>query len=194
MRRVSLALFAASLMIPCTHPHDLAAGEAITTPRWEHRGRISFPLGYSSATLPRDLHIRSLLAIDKRMKFGDYRWDDRIAATGATRILVNLRLQTISVFRDGHELGTAVILYGSDGTPTPSGTFRILERARYHRSNLYDAEMPYMLRLTMGGVAIHASSVREGFATHGCIGIPAAFAARLFAIARKGDIVTILPA
>lgn len=194
MRRTSLALFAASLLIPHNRPHDLAAGEAMTMPRREYQGRISFPRGYTSATLPRDLYIRSLLAIDKRMRFGDYRWDDRVATTGPTRILVNLKLQTISVFRDGHELGTAVILYGSDGTPTPTGTFRILERARHHRSNLYDAEMPYMLRLTMGGVAIHASSVREGFATHGCIGIPAAFAARLFALARKGDIVTILPA
>jgi len=54
--------------------------------------------------------------------------------------------------------------------------------------------MPYMLRLTRDGVAIHGSNVREGWATHGCIGVPLDFARRLFEEAAKGDMVTILPA
>jgi lipoprotein-anchoring transpeptidase ErfK/SrfK len=69
--------------------------------------------------------------------------------------------------------------------------FHVLERAREHRSNLYDAEMPYMLRLTNDGVAIHASKVREGSATHGCIGVPLEFARRLFDVIHRGDLVVI---
>jgi lipoprotein-anchoring transpeptidase ErfK/SrfK len=54
--------------------------------------------------------------------------------------------------------------------------------------------MPYMLRLTEDGVAIHGSNVREGWATHGCIGVPLDFAKLLFAAASKGDPVVILAA
>lgn len=61
-----------------------------------------------------------------------------------------------------------------------------------HRSSLYDADMPYTLRLTDDGIAIHASNIREGRATHGCIGVPEDFAKRLFDMARKGDAVFIV--
>jgi lipoprotein-anchoring transpeptidase ErfK/SrfK len=43
-------------------------------------------------------------------------------------------------------------------------------------------------------VAIHASSVRRGSATHGCIGIPLAFAQLLFDQVARGDLVTIVGA
>ena len=54
--------------------------------------------------------------------------------------------------------------------------------------------MPYMLRLTSDGVAIHGSKVRQGWATHGCIGVPLDFARLLFGAASKGDAVVILGA
>jgi lipoprotein-anchoring transpeptidase ErfK/SrfK len=98
------------------------------------------------------------------------------------------------VFRGGHEIGSAVILYGTDGKPTPTGSFTILQKDRNHYSRSYDAPMPYMLRLTNDGVAIHGSNVREGRATHGCIGVPLDFARQLFAVASKGDPIVIVPA
>jgi lipoprotein-anchoring transpeptidase ErfK/SrfK len=52
--------------------------------------------------------------------------------------------------------------------------------------------MPYTLRLTPDGVSIHGSNVRWGFATHGCVGVPAAFAAKLFAAVQTGDEVLIV--
>ena len=97
------------------------------------------------------------------------------------------------VFRSGHEIGTAVILYGADGVPTPTGKFPILAKLKDHRSITYDnAPMPYTLRLTPDGVSIHGSNVRWGFATHGCVGIPAQFAARLFDAVKTGDEVLIV--
>ncbi|MGE5722665.1 MAG: L,D-transpeptidase [Sphingomonadales bacterium] len=48
-----------------------------------------------------------------------------------------------------------------------------------------------MLRLTNGGIAIHGSLVEDGYATHGCVGIPEPFAAALFASAHVGDPVLI---
>ena len=98
----------------------------------------------------------------------------------------------MSVFRDGHEIGTAVVVYGGDNKQTPPGKLHILAKARDHRSSLYEAEMPYTLRLTDDGVSIHASSVRWGAATHGCIGVPLPFAQRLFNAASVGDEVVIV--
>ena len=107
---------------------------------------------------------------------------------------IDLGSQLISVFRAGHEIGTAVIVYGGDNKETPVGKLHILAKDRDHRSSLYDAEMPYTLQLTGDGVSIHASSVRWGAATHGCIGVPPEFARRLFDQARVGDDVVIVRA
>lgn len=139
-----------------------------------------------------DRPVKSLLAVKAPLHFGDYSWDDRDVPAGPTWIRVDLRSQLMSVFRGPHEIGTAVIVYGGDNKQTPSGKLHILGKARDHRSSLYDAEMPYTLRLTDDGVSIHASTVRWGAATHGCIGVPMPFAQRLFAAAKVGDEVVIV--
>ena len=139
-----------------------------------------------------DRPIKTILNVPGRMHYGDYRWDDKGVPAGPTWIRVDLDAQLLSVFRAGHEIGTAVILYGADGVKTPTGKFPILAKLKDHRSATYDnAPMPYTRRLTADGGAIHASNVRWGYATHGCIGVPAAFAARLFAAASLGDEVLI---
>ena len=146
----------------------------------------------TSGTLDRP--VKSLLAVGAPLYFGDYQWNDQGVPAGPTWIRVDLGSQLISVFRAGHEIGTAVIVYGGENKETPIGTLHVLERDRDHRSSLYDAAMPYTLRLTNDGVSIHASDVRYGAATHGCIGVPLAFAKRLFDAARVGDEVVVVPA
>ena len=139
-----------------------------------------------------DRPIKTILNVPARMQYGDYRWNDEGVPDGPTWIRVDLGAQTISVFRAGHEIGTAVILYGADGMPTPTGKFPILAKIKDHHSASYDAPMPYTLRLTDDGVAIHASDVRWGRATHGCVGVPMAFAAKLFDAASRGETVLIV--
>ena len=133
-----------------------------------------------------DRPIQSILRVPQRMHYGDFRWDDAGVPAGPLWIRVDTRAQIISVFRAGHEIGTAVILYGADGLETPAGKFPILAKIKDHRSATYDAPMPYTLRLTPDGVAIHASDVRWGLATHGCVGVPDGFAKKLFAAASVG--------
>lgn len=124
--------------------------------------------------------------------FGEWTWDESGAPRqGRIVMTVDLHAQTISVFRDGYEIGTAAVLYGADDKPTPLGRFPVLEKDADHVSNLYGAPMPYMLRLTTDGVAIHGSAIEEGYATHGCIGVPTPFARKLFAAVRKGDLAVI---
>lgn len=136
--------------------------------------------------------IKSILPIDGPMKMGDYHWDESAAPkTGTLVVTVDLAAQVLSVFRDGHEIGAAAILFGADAKPTPLGVYPITQKDADHVSNLYDAPMPYMLRLTNDGVAVHASEVAEGYMTHGCIGVPLPFAKKLFDVAKLGDKVII---
>jgi lipoprotein-anchoring transpeptidase ErfK/SrfK len=140
-----------------------------------------------------DHPIKSILDVREPMQYGDFRWDDRGVPHGPIWIRIDLKTQLISVFRAGHEIGTAVILYGTDGYPTPTGKFPILAKLKDHRSATYDnAPMPYTLRLRNDGVSIHGSNVRYGFASHGCIGVPKAFAAKLFEVVHTGDEVLIV--
>jgi lipoprotein-anchoring transpeptidase ErfK/SrfK len=135
--------------------------------------------------------VKRVLQIDGPFRHGDYVWDDAGVPQGPLIITVDLKAQTLSVFRDGYEIGAAVILYGIDDKPTPTGTFFISQKDADHVSNLYDAPMPYMLRLTDDGISIHGSEVGVNEATHGCIGVPTAFAKRLFGQAKLGDRVII---
>jgi len=140
-----------------------------------------------------DHPVKTMLDVPQRMSYGEFRWDEKGVPAGPAWIRVDLKSQVISVFRSGHEIGTAVILYGTDGLPTPTGRFPILAKLKNHRSATYDnAPMPYTLRLTGDGVSIHGSNVRWGFATHGCVGVPTAFAAKMFDVVKKGDEVLIV--
>ncbi|WP_336970631.1 L,D-transpeptidase family protein [Sphingobium aromaticiconvertens] len=140
---------------------------------------------------PSALVVKRVLPITAPFRHGDYMWDDTDVPDGRIIVTIDLKAQTLSVFRDGYEIGAAVIIYGADDKPSPQGAFPISQKDADHVSNLYNAPMPYMLRLTNDGVAIHGSDVKWGNATHGCIGVPTAFAEKLFKVAKLGDIVVI---
>jgi lipoprotein-anchoring transpeptidase ErfK/SrfK len=160
------------------------AGRIAVTPEALHQA-------YAAGLVDRP--ISTVLDVRAPMSYGDYRWDDKGVPAGPTWVRVDLHSQLISVFRSGQEIGTAVILYGADGVPTPTGKFPILAKLKDHRSATYDgAPMPYTLRLTPDGVSVHGSNVRWGFATHGCVGVPTAFAAKLFDAVKAGDEVVII--
>ncbi|BBD97876.1 L,D-transpeptidase [Sphingobium amiense] len=141
---------------------------------------------------PRALLVKRVLQIDGPFRHGDYVWnEDGAPATGPVIVTVDLKAETLSVFRDGYEIGAAVILYGATDKPSPVGAFPITQKDADHVSNLYGAPMPYALRLTSDGVFIHGSDVQYGKATHGCIGVPKDFARKLFGVTKLGDIVVI---
>jgi lipoprotein-anchoring transpeptidase ErfK/SrfK len=135
---------------------------------------------------------RSVLNLPGRLRYGSWVWDDSGVPRGTLTIYVDLRRQLISAFRGKHEVGTAVILYGTDTFGTPVGRFNVMAKMKDHRSSSYDAAMPYTLRLTNDGVSIHGSEVRGSRATHGCVGVPLDFAQRLFSEARVGTSVQIV--
>jgi L,D-transpeptidase catalytic domain len=177
-------------------PHAAAARPPVQTSA--PAGRIAITpaelrQAYAAGLIDRP--IKTILDVRTHMTYGEFRWDDGGVPPGPTWVRVDLHTQLLSVFRSGHEIGTAVILYGADGLQTPTGKFPILAKLKDHASATYgNAPMPYTLRLTRDGVSIHGSNVRWGFATHGCIGVPTAFAAKLFAAVKTGDEVLIVSA
>jgi L,D-transpeptidase catalytic domain len=134
---------------------------------------------------------KSLLKIPTQLRHGEYVWNEEGVAAGSIAIWVDLRRQMLSVFRNGHEIGTAVIVYGAQDMSSPEGVFKILSKSSDYHSRAYDAPMPFSLFITNDGVALHGSPISERRASHGCIGLPVEFAQKLFAAAKKGDLVTI---
>ncbi len=170
---------------------ELPAPDPVTPPASARTARAAQAPAQASAD---PFTIKSIMTIPTGpFRYGDWYWDENAApATGKLVVTVDLDARVISAFRDGHEIGTAVALVGTQKHPTPLGTFPILTKEKDNISEKYDnAPMPWTLRLTWDGIAIHGSPVINGYASHGCIGVPEEFAAKLFAAARRGDKVVI---
>ena len=144
-------------------------------------------MSVAKTATPGPLVIHRVLDTGGPIRYGTWFWDESGVPAGPLTITVDLKASVLSVFRGGYEIGTTAVIYGADDRETPLGTFPILQKDRHHVSNLYNAPMPYMLRLTGDGVSIHASEIAADYATHGCIGVPADFAKRLFSVAQLGD-------
>lgn len=150
-------------------------------------------LAKAEADAQRPFTVRRVLPINGPIKYGEWYWDEEGVPDGPLLITVDLQARVISVFRDGYEIGAAAVMLGTDEHPTPTGTFPILWKQRHNVSEKYgNAPMPWSMFLTKDGVAIHGGSeVENGYASHGCIGVPDQLASRLFAVASEGDRVVI---
>lgn len=184
-----------ALAAPPASEQQFAAATSVAEPAPETSVRIA--LDPQSAKLAAERRmlpagVKSLLRVPQALEHGDYVWNDRDVGPGKVQVFVNMRRQLISVFRDGHEIGTAVIVYGGNGHDSPSGRFPIMRKVRDYHSRSYDAPMPYSLFITNDGVALHGSPMAADRATHGCIGLPLSFARLLFDQAKRGDVVEIV--
>jgi L,D-transpeptidase catalytic domain/SPOR domain len=98
-----------------------------------------------------------------------------------TLIVISKASQNMHVFHDGALWASTPVSTGKRRKETPSGVFPILQKRKFHRSNLYsNAPMPFMQRLTWDGIALHAGRVPGYAASHGCVRIPSGFAQALF--------------
>ena len=150
------------------------------------------PVAATASVAEPDLVVRRVLDTGGPIHYGDWFWDESGAPDGPVIITVDLAASTISAFRGGYEIGTTAIVYGMGPHPTPLGTFPILAKFADHVSRKYgNAPMPFTQRLTGDGVSIHGSEVAWGYVSHGCIGVPVAFAKKLFGVTKLGDRVII---
>jgi lipoprotein-anchoring transpeptidase ErfK/SrfK len=113
---------------------------------------------------------------------------------GPLLAVISLRKQRISVYGREGLITQSVVSTGQPGHPTPAGVFSVIQKQRFHRSNIYSAApMPFMQRITWSGVALHAGVVPGYPASHGCIRLTPGFATELWGMTKVGARVVIAP-
>ena len=111
---------------------------------------------------------------------------------GPLQIIISIADQRVSLYDDGILIARSSVSTGIRRHPTPLGVFSVIEKERWHRSNLYSAApMPYMQRITWSGVALHAGVLPGYPASHGCIRLTNDFAIRLWHLTKRGTRVII---
>ena len=145
----------------------------------------SVPFWGAKASVPIDTPIAKL-------KKGEFLWMGEAVTTGPVVMVVSITEQRAYVYRNGILIGATSVSTGRPGHLTPTGVFTVLQKQKEHKSTIYDgAPMPYMERLTWGGIALHAGGLPGYPESHGCIHLPTEFAQRLFEISPNGMTVVI---
>jgi lipoprotein-anchoring transpeptidase ErfK/SrfK len=129
----------------------------------------------------------------QKLKPGAYIWNENAGeARGAPKVLVSISEQQAYVYRGDRLVAVTTVSTGKAGHRTPTGQFRVTEKRAVHFSSKYNnAPMPHMQRLTDYGIALHAGHIPGRPASHGCVRLPAQFAADLFKVTRVGTQVLI---
>ena len=113
-------------------------------------------------------------------------------AKGPLQIIISLTDQRVSLYDNGALVARSSVSTGVPRHPTPLGVFSVIDKQRWHRSNIYSAApMPYMQRITWSGIALHAGVVPGHPASHGCIRLTNGFASRLWHLTKRGTRVII---
>ena len=127
------------------------------------------------------------------LKPGEFVWQPERSPAGEVEVVVSIPLQRAYVYRGGTLIGVTTVSTGKPGHRTPTGKFDILQKRAKHFPNLYNnAPMPFMQRLTWGGIALHAGQIPGRPASHGCVRLPLEFARKLFGVTSMGGAVHIL--
>jgi len=113
---------------------------------------------------------------------------------GPLIISVSISKQQVKIYDDNGLFAEAPVSTGMPGHPTPMGVFSVIQKHKYHHSNIYSgAPMPYMQRITWSGVAMHAGVLPGYPASHGCIRMPMAFAMKMWNWTKMGARVFVTP-
>ena len=145
-------------------------------------------------------------------------WDGD-SVSGKPSIRIKLTEQKAYFYKGGQLVGISQLSTGREGTDTPTGSFKIIQKHKDHVSNLYGdyvdsadnvvmanidvkkdpkppgtrfkgAPMPYFMRV-VGGVGLHAGYLPGYPASHGCIRMPEFMAENFFRSVSMGTPVTI---
>jgi lipoprotein-anchoring transpeptidase ErfK/SrfK len=113
---------------------------------------------------------------------------------GPLIISISIAQQKMRIYDANGFFAEAPVSTGMPGHPTPMGVFSVIQKHKFHQSNIYSgAPMPYMQRITWSGVAMHAGVLPGHPASHGCIRMPMAFAVKMWNWTRMGARVVITP-
>lgn len=113
---------------------------------------------------------------------------------GPLIIAVSIKKQQVKIYDANGFFAEAPVSTGMSGHGTPMGVFSIIQKQKFHRSNIYSgAPMPFMERITWSGIALHAGVLPGYPASHGCIRMPPDFAVKMYGWTRLGARVLVVP-
>jgi lipoprotein-anchoring transpeptidase ErfK/SrfK len=113
---------------------------------------------------------------------------------GPLIISISIAQQKLRLYDANGLFAESPVSTGMPGHPTPMGVFSVIQKQKFHRSNIYSgAPMPFMQRITWSGVAMHAGVLPGYPASHGCIRLPAAFAVKMYGWTKMGARVIVTP-
>lgn len=107
------------------------------------------------------------------------------------RVIVSLPDQAFAAFSGGELVLRGPISSGRGGYETRTGVFRVSNKHRDWTSTIYGVPMPNFLRLNGGSMGLHGGYLPGFAASHGCVRLTYADAAKLFEIASVGTQVVI---
>jgi len=113
---------------------------------------------------------------------------------GPLVIAISIEKQKVRIYDANGFFAESPVSTGMPGHSTPMGVFSIIQKHKFHHSNIYSgAPMPYMQRITWSGVAMHAGVLPGYPASHGCIRMPMAFAVKMWNWTKMGARVVVTP-
>jgi hypothetical protein len=160
--------------------------------RWKIVALAAAALIQAAVAAQPSLQSGSVIDAAQHLKAGEFLWAPQVAPEGPVLLVVSLATQRATIYRNGIPIGITTVSTGRPGHVTPTGIFTVLQRQVEHFSSLYNsAPMPYMQRITWGGVALHGGNLPGYPASHGCIRLPHEFARLLYGVTRLGMTVVI---
>jgi hypothetical protein len=105
---------------------------------------------------------------------------------GPLAIIVSIDKQRATLYADGQPIASTAVSTGTREHPTPMGVFTVIQKDKHHISNLYNASMPYMQRITWSGSALHEGPLPGYPASHGCVRLTSSFAQMLWRTTKMG--------
>ena len=147
------------------------------------------PTGYSSK---RGVTPEQRTGYAAAIDLGHFTWLAPDASVN--HIVVSLADQSLYAYNGKQLVAYSNISSGKPGHETPTGAFTVSEKDPDHHSSLYEnASMPFFMRLTDGGVGLHAGFIPGYPASHGCVRLPYGMARELFQHVESGTPVEIVP-
>lgn len=103
--------------------------------------------------------------VPQKQAFRLYEWNAELAAStqGASSVVIYLDKQKAHFFKGGTEVGWTYIATGTASHPTPSGSFRIIEKTADKISNLYGKLLDFDGNVVDGDFNISKESLPEGY-------------------------------
>src|SRR6476661_22361 len=149
--------------------------------------------GYYRPVQPLPQRHRTRRAIDKK-KTEKAEKETGAKPVGPLIISISVQHQKVRIYDANGLFAESPISTGMPGHSTPMGVFSIIQKHKFHHSNIYSgAPMPYMQRITWSGVAMHAGVLPGYPASHGCIRMPTAFAQKMWNWTKLGARVIVTP-